>query len=90
MTEGRIVTGIALSRRNLLEAGDVFAGWIGLTPDDEPLLTRDRSVEEIYALDLRFHSRSRDLLGSHWALLNHGYDGVVCLIFAFYSSMLLA
>jgi hypothetical protein len=26
-----------------------------LTPDDAPLLMRDRSVQEIYALDLRFH-----------------------------------
>ena len=34
---------------------DIFAGWIGLTPDDSPLLMRDRSVQEIYALDLSFH-----------------------------------
>jgi Tol biopolymer transport system component/DNA-binding winged helix-turn-helix (wHTH) protein len=34
---------------------DMFAGWIGLTPDDAPLLMRDRSVQEIYALDLHFH-----------------------------------
>jgi Tol biopolymer transport system component/DNA-binding winged helix-turn-helix (wHTH) protein len=34
---------------------DIFAAWIGLTPDDSPLLMRDRSVQEIYALDLRFH-----------------------------------
>jgi Tol biopolymer transport system component/DNA-binding winged helix-turn-helix (wHTH) protein len=33
---------------------DMFAAWIGLTPDDSPLLLRDRSVQEIYALDLRF------------------------------------
>lgn len=36
------------------QLGDIFAGWIGLTPDDSPLLMRDRSVQEIYALDLRF------------------------------------
>ena len=34
---------------------DMFGGWIGLTPDDAPLLMRDRSVQEIYALDLHFH-----------------------------------
>jgi Tol biopolymer transport system component/DNA-binding winged helix-turn-helix (wHTH) protein len=33
---------------------DLFTLWIGLTPDDSPLLMRDRSVQEIYALDLKF------------------------------------
>jgi Tol biopolymer transport system component/DNA-binding winged helix-turn-helix (wHTH) protein len=33
---------------------DAFAAWFGLTPDDSPLLMRDRSIQEIYALDLRF------------------------------------
>jgi NAD+--asparagine ADP-ribosyltransferase len=44
-----------VSLKDFPQLADVFAGWIGLTPDDEPLLMRDRSVEEIYALDLRFH-----------------------------------
>jgi hypothetical protein len=43
-----------LSLRDFPQSGDIFAGWIGLTPDDAPLLMRDRSVQEIYALDLRF------------------------------------
>lgn len=34
---------------------DNVTGWIGLTPDDAPLLMRDRSVQELYALDLAFH-----------------------------------
>ena len=44
-----------VSLKDFPQLAAVFAGWIGLTPDDEPLLMRDRSVEEIYALDLRFH-----------------------------------
>jgi hypothetical protein len=31
---------------------DPLANWIGLTPDGGVLLMRDRSVQEIYALDL--------------------------------------
>ena len=44
-----------LSLKNFPHLVDMFAAWTGLTPDDEPLLMRDRSVQEIYALDLRFH-----------------------------------
>ena len=44
-----------LSLRNFPQVIDMFAGWVGLTPDDEPLLMRDRSVQEIYAFDLHFH-----------------------------------
>jgi Tol biopolymer transport system component/DNA-binding winged helix-turn-helix (wHTH) protein len=33
---------------------DDFANWFGLTPDGGVLLMRDRSVQEVYALDLRF------------------------------------
>lgn len=36
-------------------SSDVYTWWIGLTPDDGLLLMRDRSVQEIYALDLLFH-----------------------------------
>ena len=46
-----------LSLRDFPQAGDIFAGWIGLTPNDAPLLMRDRSVQEIYALDLRLVKR---------------------------------
>jgi hypothetical protein len=43
-----------VSLKHFPQLGDIFAGWIGLTPDDSPLLRRDRSVQEIYALDLHF------------------------------------
>ena len=43
-----------LSLKDFPQLADIFAGWIGLTPDDAPLLMRDRSVQEIYALDLNF------------------------------------
>ena len=44
-----------LSFKDFPQSSDIFASWIGLTPDGAPLLMRDRSVQEIYALDLRFH-----------------------------------
>ena len=44
-----------LSLKDFPQLADIFTGWIGLTPDDAPLLMRDRSVEEIYALDLSFY-----------------------------------
>ncbi len=34
---------------------DMFATWLGLSPHDDPLLLRDRSLQEIYGLDLAFH-----------------------------------
>ena len=43
-----------LSLKDVPQLSDGFASWIGLTPDDAPLLMRDRSVQEIYALDLNF------------------------------------
>ncbi|MGA7513729.1 MAG: CadC family transcriptional regulator, partial [Candidatus Sulfotelmatobacter sp.] len=33
---------------------DPWEFWVGLTPDDSPLLMRDRSTQEIYSLDVRF------------------------------------
>jgi Tol biopolymer transport system component/DNA-binding winged helix-turn-helix (wHTH) protein len=44
-----------LSLKDFPQLSDVLASWIGLTPDDAPLLMRDRSVQEIYALELHFH-----------------------------------
>jgi Tol biopolymer transport system component/DNA-binding winged helix-turn-helix (wHTH) protein len=32
---------------------DLYTAWFGLTPDDAPILIRDRGVQEIYALDLQ-------------------------------------
>jgi Tol biopolymer transport system component/DNA-binding winged helix-turn-helix (wHTH) protein len=44
-----------VSLKDFPQLSDAFAGWIGLAPDGSPLLMRDRSVQEIYALDLHFH-----------------------------------
>jgi len=44
-----------LSLKDFPQPSDSLANWIGLTPDDAPLLMRDRSLQEIYALDLSFH-----------------------------------
>ncbi len=33
---------------------DPWEFWIGLAPDDSPLLMRDKSTQEIYSLDVRF------------------------------------
>ena len=43
-----------LSLKDFPQLSEGTARWIGLTPDDAPLLMRDRSVQEIYALDLKF------------------------------------
>ena len=42
-----------LSLKDLPQVVDGFTAWIGLTPDDEPVVIRDRSIQEVYALDLR-------------------------------------
>lgn len=42
-----------VSLKDLPQLDYVFAGWIGLTTDDEPIVIRDRSTQEVYALDLR-------------------------------------
>ena len=42
-----------VSLKDLPQVVDIFAGWIGLTPDNEPVVIRDRSVQEIYTLDLQ-------------------------------------
>jgi Tol biopolymer transport system component len=43
-----------LRLKDFPQRSDGFASWIGLSPDDAPLLMRDRSVQEIYALELNF------------------------------------
>jgi Tol biopolymer transport system component len=42
-----------LSLKNIPQLADIFTAWIGLTLEDAPVLIRDRSVQEIYALDLQ-------------------------------------
>ena len=43
-----------MSLKDIPQVVDIFAGWIGLTPDDAPVFIRDRSVQEIYGVELRF------------------------------------
>jgi DNA-binding winged helix-turn-helix (wHTH) protein/Tol biopolymer transport system component len=50
MRSGRMEQVVSL--KDLPQVVDVFTGWIGLTPEDDPILIRDRSTHEIYALDL--------------------------------------
>jgi Tol biopolymer transport system component/DNA-binding winged helix-turn-helix (wHTH) protein len=44
-----------VSLKDFPQLADIFTGWIGLTPDDAPILMRDRSIQELYGLDLVFH-----------------------------------
>jgi serine/threonine protein kinase/Tol biopolymer transport system component len=39
------------SMKGFQAAGGAFGNWSGLSPDESPLLVRDASVQEIYALD---------------------------------------
>jgi serine/threonine protein kinase/Tol biopolymer transport system component len=51
------VQGGALERlesvKDVPRGSDPWASWLGLAPDDTPLLMRDQSTQEIYALDLQ-------------------------------------
>ncbi len=40
-----------LSLKGFPEAPGAFGNWTGLAPDDSPLVVRDASIQEIYALD---------------------------------------
>jgi hypothetical protein len=33
---------------------EVFGSWLGVTPDGDPLLTRDIGTDEIYDISLRW------------------------------------
>jgi serine/threonine protein kinase len=41
------------SVKDVPRGSDPWASWLGLAPDDTPLLMRDESTQEIYALDLQ-------------------------------------
>ena len=43
-----------LSLMEIPRGFDPWEFWVGLGPDDSPLLMRDRSTQEIYSLDVRF------------------------------------
>ncbi len=40
-----------LSMKGFQAAGGAFGNWSGIGPDDTPLLARDASIQELYALD---------------------------------------
>jgi Tol biopolymer transport system component len=42
-----------LSLKEVPRGFDPWEFWVGLAPDDSPLLMRDRSTQEIYSLDVR-------------------------------------
>jgi hypothetical protein len=58
-----------LSLKEVPRGFDPWEFWVGLAPDDSPLLMRDKSTQEIYSLDVRFpqpgplNSLSADELG---------------------------
>jgi len=43
-----------VSLKGFPQPADILAGWFGLTPDGDPVVIRDRSVQEIYALELQY------------------------------------
>jgi len=43
-----------LSLKEIPRGFDPWEFWVGLAPDDSPLLMRDKSTQEIYRLDVRF------------------------------------
>jgi serine/threonine protein kinase len=43
-----------LSLKDIPRGFDPWEFWVGLAPDDSPLLMRDKSTQEIYSLDVRF------------------------------------
>jgi serine/threonine protein kinase/Tol biopolymer transport system component len=43
-----------LNLKEIPRGFDPWEFWVGLAPDDSPLLMRDRSTQEIYSLDVRF------------------------------------
>ena len=39
------------SMKGFQAAGGAFGNWSGIAPDDTPLLVRDASIQELYALE---------------------------------------
>ncbi len=44
---------LVASLKNVRRASDTMGWWMGLTPDDSPMVLRDTSIQEIYSLRLR-------------------------------------
>jgi hypothetical protein len=51
-TDGRVER--LFSLKEVPRGFDPWESWVGLGPDDTPLLMRDKSAQEIYRLDLDF------------------------------------
>jgi len=49
ITDGKLER--IFSLKGFQAAGGAFGNWTGLAPDESPLLVRDASIQEIYALD---------------------------------------
>lgn len=49
VTDGKLER--IFSMKGFQAAGGAFGNWTGLAPDESPLLVRDASIQEIYALD---------------------------------------
>ena len=43
-----------VSLKDFPQPPDILAGCFGLIPDGDPVVIRDRSVQEIYSLELQF------------------------------------
>jgi hypothetical protein len=54
VSDRRIETVVDASKVGRWSAGPSTGGWFGLTPDDSPLVARDISTQEIYALDMQW------------------------------------
>jgi eukaryotic-like serine/threonine-protein kinase len=46
---------LVVSLKGFQAAGGAFGNWSGLAPDESPLLVRDASIQELYALDWETH-----------------------------------
>jgi hypothetical protein len=49
ITDGKLER--IFSMKGFQAVGGAFGNWSGLAPDESPLLVRDASIQEIYALD---------------------------------------
>jgi serine/threonine protein kinase/Tol biopolymer transport system component len=52
VTDGKVERLVSL--KEIPRGFDPWEFWVGLAPDDSPLLMRDRSTQEIYSLEVRF------------------------------------
>ena len=53
LTDGKVEAVADVEKNGRLTTG-TFVDWFGITPDGSPLLARDISSQELYALDVRW------------------------------------